>query len=76
METSQQLQQAFQELKMKRKNGELTEGQYYKELLKLAERLIASLEEENISCEDAKKQIPLIVVFLTEQIDKFAKRGN
>ena len=76
METSQQLQQSFQELKMKRKNGEINEAQYYKELLKLAKRLIESLEEEDISCEDAKAQIPLITLFVTEQIEKFAKRGH
>lgn len=74
METSQQLNESFQELKSKRKNGEISEEEYYRELLKLAKRLLDTLGEENISKEDIRKQIPLIVLFISEQIEKLAGR--
>ena len=76
METSQELDKSFRELKLKRKNGELSEKEYYLELLKLAKRIIDTLEEENISQENVKKQIPLIVLFVSEQIDKLSKRES
>ena len=76
METSQELNRAFQELKQRRKNGELSEKEYYSELLKLAKRVIDTLEEENISCDDVKKQIPLIALFISDQIDKLSKRED
>ncbi len=76
MESSKELYRIFQELKLKRKNGEIKEDDYYRELLKLTKRIIESLEEENISSAEVKKQIPLIVLFISEQIEKFAKRGN
>ena len=74
METSQELNQSFMELKSKRKNGEISEEEYYKGLLKLAKRLLDTLEEEDISKEDIKKQIPLIVLFISEQIEKLSGR--
>ena len=49
---------------------------YYKGLLRIAADLIQNLRDENISEEEAKKQIPLILVFLEEQIAKFAGRGG
>lgn len=76
MDTSQELRRLFNELKLKRKNGEISEKDYYISLLQLSKRVIDSLEEENISAEDIKKQIPLIVLFIDEQINNFAKRGN
>ncbi|RUM59510.1 MAG: hypothetical protein DSY66_06095 [Persephonella sp.] len=76
MDTSQELRRLFNELKLKRKNGEISEKDYYISLLQLSKRVIDSLEEENISGEDIKKQIPLIVLFIDEQINNFAKRGN
>jgi len=76
MESSKELYRSFQELKLKRKNGEIKEDDYYRELLKLTKRIIESLEEENISSAEVKKQIPLIVLFISEQIEKFAQRGN
>ena len=74
METSQELNQSFMELKFKRKNGEISEEEYYKGLLKLTKRLLETLEEEDISKEDIKKQIPLIVLFISEQIEKLSGR--
>ncbi len=76
MESSKELYNSFQELKLKRKNGEISEIEYYSELLKLLKRVVESLKEENISSAEVKKQIPLIVLFISEQIEKFASRGN
>ena len=74
METSQELQQSFNEIKKQRKNGDLTEREYYKELLKLTKRLLNSLENEDISDKDIKQQIPLMVLFIGDQIDKYKNR--
>ncbi len=74
MESSKELYNSFQELKLKRKNGEISEREYYIALLELVKRLIDTLEKENISDSDVKKQIPLIVLFISEQIDKLAAR--
>ncbi len=74
MKSSKELYSSFQELKLKRKNGEISEREYYINLLELVKRLIDTLEEENISDSDVKKQIPLIVLFISEQIDKLAAR--
>ena len=74
MESSKELYSSFKELKLKRKNGEISEREYYIALLELVKRLIDTLEKENISDSDVKKQIPLIVLFISEQIDKLAAR--
>ncbi|HIP87051.1 MAG TPA: hypothetical protein EYH27_01255 [Anaerolineales bacterium] len=63
-------------LKELRKKGELDTLAYYKGLLKLAADLVQNLRDEDISEEEAKRQLPLVLVFLEEQIDKFKGRGG
>ncbi len=63
-------------LKEQRKQGGLDVLGYYKGLLRITADLIQNLRDENISESEAKKQIPLILVFLEEQIAKLAGRGG
>ena len=62
-------------LKEQRKQGDLDALEYYKGLLRITTDLIQSLRDENISEIEAKKQIPLLLVFLEEQIAKLADRS-
>ena len=63
-------------LKEQRKQGGLDMLGYYKGLLRITADLIQNLRDENISESEAQKQIPLILVFLEEQIAKLAGRGG
>ncbi|WP_459775617.1 hypothetical protein [Aquifex pyrophilus] len=45
-------------------------------MLKLVAKLANELHEEAISEDNVKKQIPLILAFLEEQIKKYAERGH
>ncbi len=63
-------------LKEQRKQGSLDTLGYYKGLLRITADLIQNLRDESISETEAKKQIPLILVFLEEQIAKLAGRGG
>ncbi len=74
MKNANQLCENLKKLKDKRKNYEINEITYYKELLNLLRELIDTLKEENISDSNIKKQIPLIVLFISEQVDKLSKR--
>ena len=65
----------LQALKAQRKQGEIDEVAYYKGLIKILATTVQNLRDEDISPEDAKKQIPLILVFLEEQLDKMEARG-
>jgi len=76
MRRSEELMERLKELNAKRKSGELSARDYYKGLMALLMELANALQEENISDEDVKKQIPLLKVFITEQIKKMAGRGN
>ncbi|WP_461831687.1 hypothetical protein [Aquifex sp.] len=73
---SQELAQELQALKDSRKNGELSPAEFYKKLPELVAKLANELHEEVISEENLKKQIPLILAFLEEQIKKYAERGH
>ncbi len=66
----------LERLKELRKQGQLDTLTYYKSLLKLAADLVQNLRDEDISEEEAKRQIPLVLVFLEEQIAKFKGRGG
>ncbi|NPA92375.1 MAG: hypothetical protein GXO56_01670 [Chloroflexi bacterium] len=66
----------LEDLKARRKAGEIELVAYYKELLQILDDTIQHLSDENISENDAKLQIPLVLVFLEEQIDKLAERGG
>ncbi len=63
-------------LKARRKNGELDATAYYKGLLGILADTVQNLSDEAISEAEVKKQIPLILVFLEEQIGKLAGRGG
>ncbi len=76
MTRSEEMKQKLDELNTKRKNGELSTGDYYKGLMSLLSELAQALQEEDIKEEDVKKQIPLLKVFLTEQIKKMGERGH
>jgi len=76
MRRSEKLMERLKELNEKRKSGELSAREYYKELMNLLIELANALQEENISDDDVKKQIPLLKVFITEQIKKMSGRGN
>jgi len=64
------------QLKALRKEGRLDVVTYYKELLRVLADLVQNLRDEEIAEEEAKKQIPLMLVFLEEQIGKLADRGG
>ena len=64
------------ELNIKRKNGEISAREYYNSLVDLLVELGQSFQEESITEEDIKKQIPLLKVFITEQIKKMSQRGH
>ena len=76
MESSKDLRETFNELKLKRKNREISESEYYLSLLELSKRIIACLNDEDIKANDIRKQIPLIFVFIDGQINNLAKRGG
>ncbi|NPB08555.1 MAG: hypothetical protein GXN96_06470 [Aquificae bacterium] len=74
--TAADLKEELDLLKQRRKNGELSPAEFYRELLKLLSQLTQELTDEEISEENVRKQIPLILAFLEEQISKYAERGN
>jgi hypothetical protein len=74
--SSEQLMERIQEFKLKRREGKISAREFYTELLNLTIHLAQELKDENISDEDIKKQIPLILVFLEEQVKKMKDRGG
>ncbi len=74
--SSASLLQVLDELKEKRKKNELSPREFYLKLLDLVDDLMNDLRHEDISEDDIKKQIPLILVFLEEQIEKLKERGH
>ncbi|NPA32943.1 MAG: hypothetical protein GXO04_04895 [Aquificae bacterium] len=74
--SSQALIDSLERLKSERKAGKLTTTEFYRSLLKLTKELLDRLCEESIDENEARKQIPLILAFLEEQIRKYAQRGN
>jgi len=76
MTRSDEMKAKLDDLNTKRRNGELSAGEYYKGLMSLLAELAQALQEEDIKEEDVKKQIPLLKVFLTEQIKKMSERGH
>ncbi len=63
-------------LKEQRKQGALDTLGYYKGLLRILAQVVNNLRDEAISEEDAKAQIPLVLVFLEDQIAKLSDRGG
>lgn len=74
--SSASLREKLDFIKEKRKNGELSPSEFYRELLYIVLSMTKELIDENISEEDIKKQIPLILAFLEEQIEKMESRGH
>ncbi len=76
-ETAAQLATELKELKAQRKQQLLTLADYYRELLKMVSRLADSLGEEvgTLSDEEIALQTPLVLLFIEEQIRKFAARS-
>jgi len=73
---SQMLDKILKELENKRKNGELSAKDFYKELLNLVTKLVGELEKEDINEAQIRRQIPLLLTFLKAQIKNMADRGN
>jgi hypothetical protein len=74
--SSQSLKNSLEALKEKRRKGEIGVPEFYKELLSITASLVKDLQDEDISEEDIKKQIPLVLAFLEDQIDKLESRGH
>ena len=68
------LDKQLKELVESRKKGEISLKEYYKGLISILIDLANSLNEEDISEENIKKQIPLLKVFIMEQIEKMSQR--
>lgn len=76
MSRSLEMGNKLKELNEKRKRGELSAREYYAGLMELLIELANSLKEEEISDADVKRQIPLLKVFISEQIKKMEGRGH
>ena len=62
------------ELVERRRKGELDARAFYKELLNILSELVTALKEEEIADSDITLQIPLLLTFLYDQLDKLEKR--
>ncbi len=71
------LKERLQTIKEQRKAGELSLNGYYQALLELAAALVESLgdEAEHLDEKEVRKQVPLILLFVEEQIQKFGERA-
>ncbi len=76
MKRSKEMSEKLNELDSKRKNGEISAVDYYKGLMDLLLELAGALKEEELKEEDVKKQIPLLKIFLSDQLKKMEGRGN
>ncbi len=76
MKGSGVLEAEYKELLQKRKSGEIGVKEYYAGLLKLLTSLAEDLKEEDIDENEIKKQIPLLTVFISEQIAKMKEREH
>ncbi len=76
MKGSAALEKMYKELLQKRKAGEIGVKEYYAGLLKLLSQLAEDLKEEEINENDIKKQIPLLTVFISDQIEKMKGRDH
>jgi len=76
MKESQRLIDLVKELEQKRKNREISAAEFYKGLLEVLSQLKDVLLAEEISDENVRKQIPLLLTFIKAQIGKLGERGN
>ena len=76
MQDSAILLSHLRDLENKRKNGEITPREFYVGLLNLLAELKDVLIKENISEQEVKKQIPLLLAFIKSQIKELELRGH
>lgn len=76
MVESERLAERLKAVEEKRKKGEISAKEFYAELLKILAELDDVLINEEISEDDIKKQIPLLLTFIKDQISKLAQRGH
>ncbi len=78
IESADSLAQQLRELKQRRKEGSLPLKEYYRQILGLMGTLAASLQEEvgSLAEEEIAYQIPVVLLFLEEQIRKFGERTH
>ncbi len=80
MEALEQLAAALEEAKNRRKDGDLDERGFYAQLLTLSSQLLPILIHEAEDTQtvmherEIRKQIPLILAFLEDQIARFRQR--
>jgi len=76
MQESEALFNRLKDLETKRKNREIGPGEFYVGLLNLLADLKDVLINENISDQQVKRQIPLLLAFIKSQIKELELRGN
>lgn len=76
MVESERLTERLKVVEEKRKKGEISTKEFYTELLNILADLKEVLSHEEISENDVKKQIPLLLAFIKDQISKLAERGH
>ncbi len=77
-ETATQLAAELRNLKAQRRDGDLSLGDYYSALLHMVGELAESLTEEvhAMSEEEIAMQVPLVLLFVEEQVRKFGTRSE
>jgi len=68
MAESQKFSEELRNLAQRRRNGEITVRDFYHGLLDLLANLKDALVSEDISEKQIKKQIPLLLAFIEDQI--------
>ncbi|GEM_PF-702401 len=79
--TIEELEARLRDIKARRKAGELDERAYYRALLSLAIEIGRSLLDElgsdgKMEDENVRKQIPLLLTFVEDQIARFRARED
>ncbi len=79
--TIEELEARLKDIKARRKSGELDERAYYRALLSLAIEIGRSLLDElgsdgKMEDENVRKQIPLLLTFVEDQIARFRARED
>ena len=79
--TIEELEARLKDIKARRKAGELDEREYYRALLSLAIEIGRSLLDElgsdgKMEDDNVRKQIPLLLTFVEDQIARFRARED
>jgi len=77
IQSANDLHEHLEALKEQRRSQAIDARTYYTELLKLANSLIESLidEVDRIDNRNIRLQIPLVLLFIEDQIQKFGERS-